>query len=270
MKKLFYTYLLLAGFCYGKPAYVTQEETHSLNELINNFKLYTTTNTTFHSGNLYEHSLWVAITVNNWCQENNTWVEGLNEHERTLALLAALLHDMGKAGDLVYSYYTKSEHQKLGQKYMLSKKQYKLSDNKIFNFTKLIESIKFSEIDKQIVSILIAAHHDFGDLLANLAGIDLNAYPDYVKTYIDNFKQRLQEHATFAGYTGPIDTRLMKLALLVSAADVKGSQRCECSHHFSISDLTITTSPKAIYNHATNNFDRFSYPTRGLEIRKLL
>ncbi len=269
MKKLFYKRLfLLATLCV--PWVNAQQETHLLNELMNDFKQYTTTNTGFHSGNLYEHSLWVAITVNDWCVKNVPWVEALNDHDRKLAVLAALLHDMGKAGDLIFSYHTKAGHQQLGQHYVLGTENYKLNDGKIFNFTKLIESMKLSSIDKQIISILIAAHHDFGDLLGKLVGIDLNAYPDHVKSHIKSFKKRLQKHATIAEYKGQIDTRLMKLALLVTAADVKGAQRCECVNHFTIADLTIKKSPPTVHQNTVNKFDEFSYQTCGLEIRKFL
>lgn len=249
----------------------TQQEGHGLQDLLEDIKYYQTTNTRFHAGNLYEHSLWVAITINEWFEHGEGWTHGLTAHDRKLATLGGLLHDIGKGGDLACTYYTKPDHPERGQKYLLGKENYVLCSNKIFDFKKLFEKLGLSENDKKVVSILVGAHHMFGDLLQNLATVDLSVVQDdALRPYLDTFKKRLKTVAKRADYKGPIDTRLIKLVLLVCVADIKGAQPCCCNHAFAVGDCKVATSPAIVHTAATDKFEEFAYATRGKMLKKII
>lgn len=78
-------------------------------ELVRNMKLYKTTNTSFHAGHLYEHCMWTAQVVDEWFQNNSEWVEGIKDRMRPVLVLAAFLHDIGKAANARVNYKVGNE-----------------------------------------------------------------------------------------------------------------------------------------------------------------
>ncbi|MFH1831978.1 MAG: HD domain-containing protein [bacterium] len=267
MKKLIKIALLFiacASVCNAdtyKKTHINKREAYMLHDLIEDFKSYKTTNTSFHAGNLYEHSLWVTITINSWFKIHEEWTDGLDAHDQKIVLLAGLLHDVGKAGDQEFTFYTKPNHDTNGQDYIIGTKRYMLSNNKIFNFDKLFKLLKLSETDKKIVSILVGAHNEFGNLLRNASDVNLH----------EKFKNQLEPYAIKAGYTYPIDTKIMNMAILITAADVKGAREFDNKYPFNICEYTITKSPNTVHGKKTENkFQNLDYETRGKKYRALI
>ena len=237
----------------------------SLNDLVNEFKYYTTTNVTFHAGGVYEHSLWVAITINEWWHTNSPWTQDINDHDYQIALLAGLLHDVGKAGDLVFSFYTKPTHDQNGQAYILDEKPFYLAAGGTFNFKKLFQALSISDEDKRLVAFLVGAHSDFGWIM--------NAFTEKKNTIrecLATYTEKLNTHARSVGLSYPVNKRLMQIMILLSAADINGAHYCPCTYSFSFGDLTVDKSPALTHEQATNKFNEFKYDTYGLILRNAL
>lgn len=264
----FVLFLVISIFISNAGKDVVRSEENTLKALLENFKQYKTTNAHFHAGNLYEHSLWVAITVNEWFSAKNEWTEGLAEHDKKISLVAALLHDVGKAGDLDFVYYTKPNHPQVGQAYILGKEKFKIDGTKSFNFDALFKAMHISDNEKRLISILVRAHHDLGEVLKKVSGPKKKTLPDDIlHPHLDAYMHKLKAYAGYAGYTGPIDRRIVRLAMLISAADVKGASPCDCMHEFSLDNLAVSSSPKRVHSQATDKFHEFEYHTRGKHIR---
>lgn len=264
----FVLFLVVSIFVSNAGKDIVRTEEYTLKALLENFKHYKTTNARFHAGNLYEHSLWVAITVNEWFSTKNEWTEGLSDHDRKVALLAALLHDVGKAGDLNFVYYTKPHHPQVGQEYILGKEQFKIDGSKSFNFDALFRALHVSDKERKFISILVRAHHDLGDVLKKVATHKKkHLHDDILHPHLKTYVQKLESYAHYAGYTDAIDKRMIRLAMLVSAADVKGASPCDCMHEFALDNLAISKSPERVHAAATDKFHEFEYHTRGKQVR---
>lgn len=264
IKKLSQITLISLVFMYGSMLAFQchQQEKSSLSDLIEEFKHYTTTNITFHAGDLYEHSLWVAITINEWFKTNSHWANGLNQHDRRIAVLVGLLHDVGKAGDLEFSFYTKPRHERDGQSYLLGEKTFLLTSRGTFNFEKLFQSLSIDDNDKRLIALLVAAHSNFGWSMNDFEKKHISA-PDCLYNYMN----KLKDYASKSGYRNKIDKRIMRLVLLISAADVRGAQRYKCNHSFSIGGFSVIVSPPITHPEASDKFQEFNYETSGIALR---
>jgi hypothetical protein len=270
-KSLLLLVFLIVSTCVANKITKKALETSNLQELIEDFKQYKTTNGRFHMGDVWEHSCWVAIAINNWFKEGKEWTIGLNKHDRELAILAGLLHDVGKAGDMNFVFHTKESHASIGQEYVQGSRPYFLSTHKLFNFKKFFDSISLSSVDRKIIAILIGAHHAFGELLScinhkNLLTID----DEKVSKCCNTFMQKVGQCIICAHYPYPITTKLIRLVLLICVADVKGAQRVEGSCLCPQFDITIKKSPVAVHTEATDKFEEFGYTTRGRYYAQIL
>lgn len=244
-------------------------QTQSLNELMEDTKAYKTTNTGFHAGNLYEHCVWVAMTIQKWFNEKNNWTRGLTARDQIIAHIAGLLHDIGKGGDLIYLFHTKPTHPERGQNYILGYEQYTLTNGKIFNFKALLQTMGFSAEEQQIISILVGAHHCFGDLMKSLNHLDLRTNKKAVHASFKNYVENLSSCALRAHYKKPLTTRIIRLALLVAIADVKGAGPCDCHHSLMCEDFKVLTSPSRVHG-APDKFVELDYECRGKQIHEAL
>ncbi len=251
----------------GKPLHEDLSlNVSNLNNLALDFKYYKVQNVDFHSGHLYEHSLWTALVVDRWFREKidgatnkndwengQGWVEGIDESDRQIAVLAAFLHDVGKASnkDIHYelgykdwfdtsfprlksyaSYGPIGSHPEDGFKILTLKAEYLRSlvctnehspfnsssyqaDFKkkgVFSFEVLFKKLGLTEDQKQIIQITEGCHWDFG--------IGVVANSDY-----QGFLTRLLRRARVVNYNdGKLDERIVRLASLIGAADVRGAQ----------------------------------------------
>jgi hypothetical protein len=189
-----------------------------LNVLAQDMKSYKTTSRNFHAGNLFEHSMWVEQVIADWCSdEDNFWSQGVDERSKYLVALAGFLHDIGKAGDRIFIYKNKQNHVEQGFAYLMGEKSYRLKDGSIFDFDTLFDRLGLSEREKQLVTVLVGIHWDFGCVVVR--NFKKNAKKGYKQ-----FLQNLQRLVEKVGYNdGNIDEKLVRLAVLLGAADVKGS-----------------------------------------------
>lgn len=224
---------------------------------LDNLKLYKTTYQFWHAGDLYEHSVWTAKQVEKWFDEKHFWADGLTENDRPIAVLAAFLHDIGKAGDFAYLYDDKPAHPRAGVEYVLGKRPYLFrpedsppKEQRKFDFKEYFKQLGLSDDDHKLLAVLVGVHWDFGGIV--LRGINTAGAPvDKEKTKEDvvcpffldldsSVKQHgakettdlscayllnLEKLAKETGYNnGIIDKRLLLLSMIIAAADVRASQ----------------------------------------------
>jgi putative nucleotidyltransferase with HDIG domain len=226
-----------------------------------------------HAGNLYEHSVWVALTIKQWFEDKNLWCEGLDDADKELVIFAALLHDIGKAGDLIYSYPRKPNHPLDGFEYLLSKKNYKIDDKNKFDFAQFFKVFNISDENKKIIAVLVGAHYLFGDLLSKNP---TNKDSEHFRWYIKNI-EILAEKAELIGKHDKINEKLVRLCVLTSAADVKGmqpfvsgSREKSTPDKLSVFGYTIyfTDADPVKKAKETNNwYDFFDYENKGKQVR---
>lgn len=251
----------------------SQEKTFDLQNLLENFNQYKTTNS-FHSGNLLQHSTWTANTVLNWFEQDDQWVKDIDKKDQKLAFISALLHDVGKSGDLNFTFYTKPNHAQLGFEYLMDQKEYLLDKNKKFDFQKMFESLGITTEDQKLICILVGIHEVFGkEILAK--------YNKNSTLLFEHFLIALESLAKKANYkSGKIDTRLLRLAILISAADVKGAQKTTCSKdvlskylkefNLNLKQELFESTPEKIDKNKKSMYNKFDFENKGKKLRNEL
>ncbi len=235
-----------------------------LAQLLDSFKSYKTTNCCSHVGNLYEHSVWVANAIENWWREDSSWVKGLNPKWEKVTILAALLHDVGKAGDLNFTYKTKKFHPQAGFYYLLDKRPYFLSKklNK-YNFDELFAEIGLTQEERKVVAILSGVHWDFGGIV--LRGL---AQGKPKKKLFDSYLSKIKDLAVEANYhNGTVDEKLLKMAILIGAADTKGADKVVThKNYFCLHNPDRPHSRKKF----THPYKKYAVATTGKKAREEL
>lgn len=250
---------------------ICENACYKLHDLIDDFKNYITTNVGFHDGDLYQHSIWTALIVDKWFKDHESWTNGLDRRDRELAVLAALLHDIGKSGDLDFTFYTKPGHEIKGLEYLLGKKTFDLAHDKVFNFVKFFKDLGISKDEVKIISILVGCHNQLGILLKKLPKkIKKLDELSKFKSDIQNFFISIHNVLVMADYKKKIDSKLLKLIILICLADVKGSKKVDLIKPLKIFDLTIEKSPDFVHSGCPDNFAKFGYDTRGRKICEFL
>lgn len=233
-----------------------------LEVLMNDFMKYSTTNVTFHGGDLFEHSVWVAMTVKQWFREHNKWIDGLTYDDQRCAVFAALIHDVGKGGDHAFVFDKKPTHDSVGQDYILGIRPYILASGRSFDFNALFRSLDFSEQEQRFISILVAAHSNLGWAMWNFSHDKLNIvqhYGEYVSKII-NYMDK-------AKYDGPFNSRMLRMIMLLSAADVRGALPCACCRTLTMGALQIKKVPMICHYEAPDKFNDLKYDTDGFDLR---
>lgn len=222
-------------------ATISSDSINITKQLLDDFKHYITNNIDWHSGDLYQHSIWVSNVVAKWWKDNRHWVKDIDPKDKNLSILAGLIHDIGKGGTLApganafgypplttisdgstkyYPYYDIRLHPKTGFDY-LTKKSYKLAPDgtKLFDYDSFFDKFNISDEDRKLLAIIVGIHWDFGGIVFKKKDTIPNDEDRY-KIYLNN----LRCLAINANYNnGNIDERLIRIALLVSAADVLGT-----------------------------------------------
>ena len=217
-----------------------------LKVLMNDIGYYKTTNSGFHAGHLLHHSLWVEQTIAGWCDEGHFWCQGpfdnvanmqLSKHDCYLAAVAGFLHDIGKAGGYrdgeskitkdekgfvkeIY-YFTKEGHSQVGFEYLMGMRPYQLVyDKSFFGFDDFFKALGIDPEERKLIAIVVGMHWNFGIVMVKAAQEGKN-----LEKASDKFLTQLQSYVDQAGYDdNEIDERIVRIAVLVGAADVKGSQ----------------------------------------------
>lgn len=234
-------------------------DTTLFEQLALDLKYYKTSNTGFHSGHLYEHSMWTAMVIDRWFEERNgnavdsgesalSWLDGIDESDRSTLVLAGFLHDVGKASNnnshyhltntnpsldtsslhLVQypTYHAIGTHPEDGFKFLRMIAPYSLSAIKSaagsyeagfknkgqLNFDQMFQKLGLTEEQQQIIQILTGIHWNFGaDLM--------------MRNNPKNFLLNLKKYVANVNYNNKtIDERIVRLAIVIGAADVRGAQ----------------------------------------------
>lgn len=257
--------------------------TPAMQELLDDFKYYKITDKetanskqtdTHHTGDLYQHSLWTAISVIEWWNKHSPWVSGIDKRYKRLSIIAAILHDVGKAGDWKFQYRTKPDHPIICFQYIANIRPYTMGNGKKFSFKNLFQELKLTNEDQKILAILVGIHWEFGNVLKRLHDDKHNSTLTDQKRaslkhiFITDYLVLLQSFAQKINYNkGIIDDQLLRLALLISAADVRGARK--------VYYLNSIINPPLIEPHpapenSVEPFIKYKYDTVGLQVRQEL
>ena len=258
--KTIITLVTLFSILHVNAQHVESSHAPEINKLLDDFKCYTTTMTNFHAGDLYQHSIWVANTIAKWWEENKFWVENISKNDQRLTILAGLLHDIGKAGDQKFIYENKSPHPRVGFEYVLGTRPYlPCIGDQPWNFNNFFNALSISPEEKQIIDIAIGMHWDLGGMILS----QLQKDPSKKDYYYDQYLTKLRCLAQEVGYhNGAIDLRLIRICLLVSAADVFGVQKVEAP--YSIFNLGTPEEP---HGPVKDRYYSYLYDDTGHTVR---
>lgn len=258
--------LLLFFFISTQIQAATIRQSWSLLQVLDSFGYYKTINNPIHSGNLLEHAIWTCRALAAWFDTKHPWVQDLGEIE-DLVLLGGLLHDLGKAGDLVFLYQCKHSHPVLGVEYLLQKKQFCLNYNNTLNVEQLFGELSLSLQEQKMLAVFVAMHLKAGDIIKQIKKQGLKCLEKEVQGY-------LKQLCYWSKKTGLGEPTLMllKATLAISAADVKGLQpHSYCNQKL----VTLLGQQHATGHHAAlykrqNGYDKFETERLGLKIRAVL
>ena len=196
---------------------------------------------TLHEGDLLQHLMWTHYAATTLIEDQSPFAIGYpwTTRDKEILSLAAFLHDIGKGGrvdlfdgthpTLIYQAlrddagtiktltYTHDheEHCAVGLAYLTTEyvqireqRSYRQCNGIGYSFQTLFNQLNITTREQKIIAILVGIHYDFGKVVRGSMT---------QQQYLD----RLQELATFVHY-GPVDERLLRLAVLVQVADVMG------------------------------------------------
>ena len=121
--------------------------------ILGDMEKYKTTNIHFHAGDVIQHSIWSALYINNFFKDGDRLVDGIPRTYWKLMMVAAVLHDIGKCGDNVFTFFDKPAHPEIGG-YYFSKKKYLDIDLKA--------AVSESNLDYDLVQFLVRWHWMIG------------------------------------------------------------------------------------------------------------
>ena len=199
------------------------------------------------------------MVIDRWFEERNgnavdslesasSWLDGIDESDRSTLVLAGFLHDVGKASnkDSEYNltnknlsldtskphlnqyptYFAIGTHPEDGFNFLKMIVPYHLSVIKsttglyetdfkkkgTFDFNQMFQKLGLTEEQQKIIEILTGIHWSFGEDLM------MNNNPK-------NFLLNLKKYVEKVNYNNKtIDTRIVRLAIVIGAADVRGAQ----------------------------------------------
>ncbi|MBM3892779.1 HDIG domain-containing protein [Candidatus Dependentiae bacterium] len=255
-----------------------QDPVPAVQSLLNELNLYKLENQKrLHAGDLYEHSLWTHYAATALIEDQAPWVANFNfsKRDKELLSLAALLHDIGKAGrselfdgthpTLQYRLalddrgkpvkiaYTSDheEHVAVGFDYLTELwapleqgRQFFSSRGMPISFQPLFTQLKVALEEQKVVAILVGMHYSFGRILRG----DLS---------FDDFLRELTQYAQFVHYDS-VDERLLRLAVLVQVADVTGMSYVKPRPTW-IMPTPVDCS--AVHRDVSSAYNRFGYNT---------
>jgi hypothetical protein len=256
-----------------------------LSLLLDDMKEYKTTNTVFHAGHLYEHSIWVARAVINLLRSRCAQDIALNYNLIKILVVAGLLHDIGKAGDLQFVFFEKRAHPETGFLYITGNNYVKYCIKKTggeFIFKNLFEELNFSPNEKALVAIIAGMHHDLGALMRGpntryCTRSETQQLCEQTLLKIDHLIQ-------VSGYMGGTVNRkseeyrqLICYICLISTADVCAAQVVphEAHHNllddfFGIKFSQEANRPGIGLQCGLNAYARFEYKQIGPEVKRFL
>lgn len=200
--------------------------TLNYNGLFDELSKYKKTEAGFHQGHLLEHMVWVAKAMDKLFDEkkeffstSSVWMQHCKEPERRMMVIAAFLHDIGKAGDLKYQFFTKIPHPCDGFEMLMGEKPFLLNaDGRTFDMQAYINQLELTEHEFKTVAVLVGMHQELGKMFQHMKTKDKSWNSLYQK-----FLDDLQEYVTRSGYNnGVIDERIIWLSAALCRADCEG------------------------------------------------
>ena len=259
--------------------------------VISQMEKYKTFNIKYHSGNLYEHSNWVALFLEQTVFHPQTikitkylFPDITDKRMKTLfdtVVLAGFLHDIGKSCDLDYYYYDKEKHAEFGGDLILgikpcvlkekSKENGKCACVQKININSILKKYGMDEYNIKLIALLIYGHHIFGNLMKNT---EQSKIPHL---YINKIKHLAKK--IFKNTISDNDIAFMILcSIKLSFADVKGAnpfpnEEVTYNKEYEMKNKKgkfsfIANTGKIHSGSSISPFVKFKYDTEGMKIIK--
>lgn len=235
-----------------------------IGNIVKDFMLYKTTNIDFHQGDLYQHSVWTALYVQQqFSSMNGIWTNGIPQNFAPLCIFAGFIHDIGKAGDMVYSFYDKKEHPNTGFEYFMGKREYVYripgtSRVKILDVPGLLKDVNLDSGDNQkVIAYLIKVHWEFGDHVSRLKN-DYSNLVEIAREYM-NYLDRSIDEAGINANDKDVRLVLYLMAMLISACDIMASSAYIDSDKFELLTSELALNSDTIINNLNASLMPFPY-----------
>jgi hypothetical protein len=264
-----------------------------IGKLVLEYQKYKTTNIDFHQGDLYQHSIWTALFTQKQFDDNSPWVQGILPTDSQMLIMAGFLHDIGKAGDLVYTFYDKQDHPERGYQYLIGEKKFYYLEKqgnprKILDIPELLRNVNISRESTLIIAFIIKIHWEFGNVIRELHD-DLSNLSEITERYKNYLDKNIS--IVFSGKIKrtEIKEKLYRYAILISVCDIMGSSvyidadkfvklstRLRDNPGLTINNLNahlhdfpyLTNKPKT--HRGEDNYTRFNIEKKGMAIRDKL
>jgi hypothetical protein len=256
-----------------------------IGNLVKDLYNYKTSNIDFHAGDLYQHSIWTALFIQEMFILDSPWVEGIDTSYMPVLVMAGFLHDIGKGGDLIYIYYNKPDHPRDGFEYFKQKKKYMYEgeDGKLLSLDipKLLKNINLDEESSNLIAFIILSHWEFGNAISQLNDTNLSKVSD---NYVNIIRKMAKESEVKMPFYD-----LCRMAMLVSVCDIMASQPYISSASFANLTNKITIDPSKVVNNLNTylldypylvnkpknhrgdfKFENFQIEEKGLKIRDFI
>jgi tRNA A-37 threonylcarbamoyl transferase component Bud32 len=235
-------------------------------KLILDMQKYKTANINTHQGDLYQHSVWTALYIQEQFVKKTVLVEHINEQSKNALIITGFLHDIGKAGDNILMFYDKPDHPKKGSDYILEKTgggTYKFEDNQVLNVNTMLTDagLTTDTNTKQIIAFLIRSHWDFGNILNEIQrrlprGTPLPRLNDnsphmneLVDRFVNEYINKLKEHLEYVRINIVSENDFLiavNMAMLVSICDIMAMSVYVDSDKFQNVLSQLNTNPEMV------------------------
>lgn len=216
------------------PHFTITEDSCNLKNLFEDMSWYSTTKEErsktnakwgdHHHGTLIEHSRWTADIVRRWFDSKDARVLSIDPRYYDLVVLCALLHDIGKAGDLNRSIY-KPDHPQTAMEYATGRRAYKVSSPTIPSFRTLHQFLSYDCIGLTpsvlaVAAVVGACHYDLGFVLRG----DITPC-EWSRRFIQACTEVVDgaNYALISQLSKSAMMQLARIVLCISMADVIGS-----------------------------------------------
>lgn len=172
-----------------------------------------------HAGHLWEHTVWVTKAMERMFATKSKWVEGIDTQYEYAMVIAAFLHDVGKAGDLEFFYALKPSHPQVGVGYLTGKGLfYKNIKKNTVIFADWFKANDVTPEDQKAVIVLAGMHQQFGIMLKRLS-----KKPEAKDKLFQQFFKELTGYCEQADYNnGTPDDQIVRMSIALCVADMQG------------------------------------------------
>lgn len=161
--------------------YNSQKPKGMLNILLSQFSLFKTTNVDFHSGNLYEHSIWSLLFAEKLVLSPLfPGMPALSKETQKFIAGIAFIHDIGKLDPenckktaKGFVYHTLPKHPEIGEKIITGEKKLTVFNKQLeavgfFDIQSLLKELGYQPSDYTVIGDMIGLHWEFGFYVSQL------------------------------------------------------------------------------------------------------